>query len=201
MDEKECPKFDRKTIGRPRSETARQAILCAAGRLLARDGFRDITMEEIAATAGVSKATLYRWWPNKTAVLMEMFLETNGPCCAFPETGDLRTDLHCRMRGVAQALSGRMGTIMAGIFAEAQADPGSADFFRTEFLTPHRAEVLAALARAKARGEIRPEVNLETVVDALYGPIYFRLLAGYAPLPSDFADTLVETLLHGILRK
>ena len=103
-------------LGRPRSETARQAILCAASGLLARDGFAGVTMEAIAARAGVSKATLYRWWPNKSAVLMEAFLAATAPCCAAPDTGDVRNDLRQRMRGLAQAFSGRLGTIIARHF-------------------------------------------------------------------------------------
>lgn len=85
--------------------------------------------------------------------------------------------------------------------AEAQADPEAADAFRTQYLCPRRAEALDALTRAQTRGQIRAETDLETVADALYGPIYFRLLAGHAPLTPNFADALVETLLEGILQK
>ncbi len=200
MDEKDCPILCSK-LGRPRSEAARQAVLCAANSLLIRDGFQNVTMEAIAAAAGVSKATLYRWWPHKSAVLMEAFLAEAAPCCAAQETGDIREDLRRRLRGLAAALGGGMGAVLAAILAEAQADPEAAEAFRTQYLAPRRAEALDALSRAQARGQIRPDAALETVVDALYGPLYFRLLAGYPPLTLDFADSLAETVLDGILPK
>lgn len=208
MDENDCPTTEPNTeqeylsgkaAGRPRSESARQAILCAADRLLARDGYGGVTMEAIAATAGVSKATLYRWWPNKSAVLMEAFVAANGICCAGADTGSVREDLHRRMRGMTAAFSGAMGRTISGMIAEALADPEAATVFRAQYLAPRRAEAVAALTRAQQRGQIRPEAALEVAVDALYGAVYFRLLTGHGPLTPEFADALVETLLSGLL--
>ena len=202
MAEKVCPdSICGKALGRPRSEAARQAILCAANSLLVRDGFENVTMEAIAATAGVSKATLYRWWPSKSAVLMEAFLAAAAPCGAAPDTGNVREDLRRWMRGLCQTFAGRAGTIIAGIVAEAQGDPEAADIFRSHYLAPRRWEVKNALARAQARGQLRADTDLESVVDALFGPVYFRLLAGHASLTAEFADTLVETLLDGLLKQ
>ncbi len=185
-------------LGRPRSEAARQAILRAAGDLLARDGFQAVTMEAIAGEAGVGKATLYRWWPCKAAVLMDAFLAANGPCAPFPDTGCLREDLHRQMGGLAQALGGPFGTILAGILAEAQADPDAADAFRQCYLAPRRAEARRALARGQARGEIRADADLDTATDALYGPLLFRLLAGHAPLDAAFVDSLLALVFQGL---
>ena len=198
---KNVPTYAAKPQAARAARRRRQAILCAANRLRAHDGFRAVTMESIAATAGVSKATLYRWWPHKSAVLMEAFLTATGPCCAAPDTGNIRDDLRRRLRGLCQAFSGPHGVEIAGIIAEAQADPEAADAFRRQYLAPRRAEALAALACAQRRGQVRQDVNLETVVDALYGPLYFRLLTGHAALTSEFADALAETLLDGILQK
>lgn len=185
-------------LGRPRSEAARRAILRAAGDLLARDGFAAVTMEAIAAEAGVGKATLYRWWPCKAGVLMDAFLSANGPCPPFPDTGCLREDLRRQMGGLAEALAGPFGAILAGVLAEAQADPGAAAAFRERYLAPRRAEARQALARGQARGEVRADADLDTATDALYGPLLYRLLAGHAPLTPCFVDSLIALLLGGL---
>ena len=102
------------------------------------------------------------------------------------------------MRGLCQTFAGRTGTIIAGIVAEAQNDLETADVFRSQYLAPRRLEARDALARAQARGDIRADADLETAVDALFGPVYFRLLAGHASLTTEFADTLVVVLLDGL---
>ena len=155
-------------------------------------------MEAIAGEAGVGKATLYRWWPCKAAVLMDAFLAGNGPCAPFPDTGCLREDLRRQMGGLAKAMDGPFGTILAGILAEAQADPGAAAAFREHYLAPRRAEAKQALARGQARGEVRPGADLDTAADALYGPLLYRLLAGHAPLTPCFVESLIALVLDGL---
>lgn len=185
-------------LGRPRSEAARQAILRAANDLLARDGFQAVTMEAIAAEARVSKATLYRWWTCKAAVLMDAFLAETGPCPPFPDTGCVREDLRRQMGGLAKAMVGPFGALLSGMIAEAQTDPDAAAAFRARYLAPRRAEAEKALVRGQVRGEIRADADLDTVIDALYGPLYYRLLAGHAPLTPCFIDALVSLVLDGL---
>lgn len=201
MDEAERQPCDAPTgckLGRPRSETARRAILRAAGDLLARDGFADVTVEAIVAEAGVSKATLYRWWPGKAAVILDAFLAASGPCAAFPDTGCLEEDLRGQMRALALAFNGCMGAVLRGVLAEAQSDPEAAEAFRTRYLAPRRAETRRALERARARGQLCPQADLETAADALYGPLYYRLTAGHAPLDAAFVDALLALVFHGL---
>lgn len=185
-------------MGRPRSESARQAVLRAAGDLLARDGFAGVTVEAIAAEAGVGKATIYRWWPGKAAVVMDAFLAATGPCAPFPDTGCLEEDLRGQMRALACALGGRMGTVLRGVLAEAQSDPEAAEAFRTRYLAPRRAETRRVLERARDRGQICPQADLETAADALYGPLFYRLTAGHAPLDSAFVDALLSLVFQGL---
>ena len=185
-------------LGRPRSEPARQAVLRAAGDLLARDGFAAVTVEAIAAEAGVGKATIYRWWPGKAAVVMDAFLAATGPCAPFPDTGCLEEDLRGQMRALACAFSGRPGVVMRGVLAEAQSDPEAAEAFRTRYLAPRRAETRRVLERARDRGQICPSADLETAADALYGPLYYRLTAGHAPLDAAFVDGLLSLIFQGL---
>ncbi len=185
-------------LGRPRSEAARRAVLRAATDLLARDGFADVSVEAIAGEAGVSKATLYRWWPGKAAVLLDAFLAAAGPPTPFPDTGCLEEDLRGQMRALAQALGGCAGTVLRGVLAEAQSDPEAAEAFRTRYLAPRRAETRHVLERARARGQLCPSADLEAAADALYGPLYFRLTAGHAPLDAAFVDSLLALVFHGL---
>ena len=184
--------------GRPRSEGARRAILRAAGELLERDGFPAVTVEAIAARAGVSKTTVYRWWPNKAAVVMDGFLSAVSSELPFPRTGSARRDLTLHMRALVGALGGGRGRTVAALIAEAQHDPELAGALRSRWLSVRRAQIRGILERGIADGELREDLDLEVAVDALYGPIYYRLLAGHLPLGEGFADALAEHVFAGL---
>src|SRR5918999_3873326 len=109
--------------GRPRSERAHRAILQAANELLESEGFAAVTVEAIAERAGVSKATVYRWWPNKAAVVMDGFLSTVSSEVPFPHTDCAQEDIGLHMRRLIKALGGKMGRSVAALIAEGQADP------------------------------------------------------------------------------
>lgn len=184
--------------GRPRSERARRAILRAATDLLERDGFPAVTVEAIAARAGVSKATVYRWWPNKAAVVMDGFLSAVSSELPFPETGSARGDLTLHMRDLVGALGGNMGRTVAALMAESQHDPELAEALRSRWLSVRRAQIKGILEGGVERGELRDDLDLEVAVDALYGPIYYRLLVGHLPLEEGFADALAEHVFAGL---
>jgi AcrR family transcriptional regulator len=190
-----------KNLGRPRSETAHQAVLGAAMRLLEQGGYAHVTMEALAAEAGVSKATLYRWWPGRAAVILDAFLATASPCVPTLDTGDFRADLQCQMRGLAQALSGCAGALIAAILAEAQSDPETAEALQTRYFVPRRAAAQQRLERAQSQGQIASGLDIDSALDALYGPLYFRLLAGHTPLTTEFADSIVGFVLDGLTPK
>jgi AcrR family transcriptional regulator len=184
--------------GRPRSERARRAILKAAGELLERDGFTAVTMERIAERAGVSKATIYRWWPNKAAVMTDSFLELMVADTSPLDTGSAREDLRLRLRGLAHMLAGRSGRFVAALIAESQTDSEVAEALRTHWISVRRRETRPLLRRGIERGELRSDLDLEVAIDALYGPVYWRMLTGYAPLSDDFVDRLVDHVIVGL---
>ena len=184
--------------GRPRSERARRAILKAAGELLERDGFTAVTMERIAERAGVSKATIYRWWPNKAAVMTDSFLELMVADTSPLDTGSAREDLRLRLRGLAHMLAGRSGRFVAALIAESQTDSEVAEALRTHWISVRRRETRPLLRRGIERGELRSDLDLEVAIDALYGPVYWRMLTGYAPLNDDFVDRLVDHVMVGL---
>jgi AcrR family transcriptional regulator len=184
--------------GRPRSERARRAILQAANELLESDGFAAVTVEAIAERAGVSKATVYRWWPNRAAVVMDGFLSTVSSEVPFPHTGHAREDIRLHMRRLTEAFSGRMGRTVAALIAEGQADPELAAALRSRWLSVRRAEAKEILELGIECGELREDLDLEVAVDVLYGPIYYRMLVGHAPLDDDFADALADHIFAGL---
>lgn len=185
--------------GRPRSEAARRRILQAANELLTRDGFVALTMEAIASKAKVSKATLYRWWSTKAAVVMDGFLAANEPRILFPDTGSVREDIRHQMHRLVELFASQTGRTIAALIAEGQTDPELAEAFRSRWLSIRRIEAKQVLERGIARGELRSDLDdLDVVLDALYGPIYCRLLVGHAPLDADFVNRLADFVINGI---
>src|ERR671921_499861 len=197
---KQSAKDDRQTRppGRPRSERARRAILQAANELLEKEGFAAVTVEAIAERAGVSKATIYRWWPNRAAVVMDGFLSIVSSEVPFPHTGHAREDIRIHMRRLAEAFGGKMGRTVAALIAEGQADPELAEALRSRWLSVRRAEVRDILGLGIERGELRDDIDLEVAVDVLYGPIYYRMLVGHARLDEAFADILADHIFAGL---
>lgn len=166
--------------------------------MLERDGLAAVTVEAIAARAGVSKATIYRWWPNKAAVVADAFLELTAPEIGFVDTGSVRSDLKDQMNKLARAFSGGAGRAIAALVGEAQEDPTVAEAFRTRWISARREATRDVLRRAVERGQLRGDLDLEVAMDALYGPIYYRLLVGHAPLTEEFVGALADQLMVGL---
>jgi AcrR family transcriptional regulator len=183
--------------GRPRSEQARVAILRSALKLLGKNGFPDLTIEAVAAQAGVGKATVYRWWPNKAALIADAFASTTTRRLDFPDTGSVRRDLSQQMRQVIKIFLSRRGRILAAILAAGQSDKDLITAFRERFMRPRRQEAYVTLRRGIARGELRKGVDLDLLLDSLYGPIYMRFLIRHEKMTPDFIDRLCKLVLAG----
>jgi len=183
--------------GRPRSEPARIAILQTTLRLLGANGFPDLTIEDVAAQAGVAKATVYRWWPNKAALIADAFASSTTQKLHFPDTGSVFTDMSQQMRQVIKIFRSRRGRILAAILAAGQSDGGLIAAFRERFMRPRRGEAYATLERAVQRGEVRGDVDMDILLDALYGPIYMRFLIRHDELTPAFIDRLCKLVLSG----
>lgn len=153
----------------------------------------------MAERAGVSKATIYRWWPSKETLALDALLEWSDKGVTATDTGSLRGDLLALVGPwVAEVRERAFERVMAALLAHVQTDAKFAESYRTHFLQPRREPMRAALQRAIARGDVRPDVDLEVAVDAIYGPLYHRLLNGHAPLDEHFAAAVVDTALGGI---
>lgn len=183
--------------GRPRSEQARVAILRSTLKLLGENGFSDLTMEAVAAHARVGKATVYRWWPNKAALIADAFASSTTRKLHFPDTGSLRTDMSQQMRQLVKVFRSPRGRIVSAILGAGQSDRALVAAFRERFLWPRRREAYATLRRGILRGELRQDVDLDLLLDSLYGPIYMRFLIGHDKLTADFVDRLCQLVLAG----
>src|SRR5271167_5159380 len=126
--------------GRPRSEHARQAILSSTLSRLQHTGFSELTIEAIAADAGVSKATVYRWWPNKGALVVDAFASSAEHELHFPDTGSVYQDVSLQMKQVIAIFRSRRGRIVAALLGGGQSDPELLEAFRERFLWPRRKE-------------------------------------------------------------
>jgi len=183
--------------GRPRSEEARVAILGSTLKILGKHGFSDLTIEDVAAHAGVGKATVYRWWPNKAALIADAFASSTTRALHFPDTGSLCSDMSQQMRQLVKIFRGRRGRIVSAILGGGQSDKELIGAFRKRFLMPRRLEAYATLRRGIRRGELRKDVDMDLVLDSLYGPIYMRFLIRHDKMTPDFIDRLCKLVLGG----
>ena len=159
-------------------------------------------MERVAAESGVAKTTLYRHWPTKAALCMDLYLEEAGRELRDPDTGDVAADLASIVNGVVRLQTRTVaGPAFVGLIAEAQINPASREAFLAEFAHRRREITRRVLERAIARGEVRADVDVDLVIDLLGGATTFRLLQGHAPLNRKFADALVALVLRGAARR
>lgn len=189
--------------GRPRCERARKAILSSTLKFLEEkeNGFADLTIEHVAAAASVGKATVYRWWPNKAALVADAFASSVTQKLRFPDTGSVCQDMSQQMRQVVKIMRSRRGHILSVILGAGQSDRTLVGAFRERFLKPRRAEAYSTLRRGMVRGELPENLDLDLVLDALYGPIYMRFLIGHDTLTPEFVDQLCTLVLDGAMRQ
>jgi AcrR family transcriptional regulator len=183
--------------GRPRSEQARLAILRSTLKLLAKNGFSDLTIEDVADRAAVGKATVYRWWPNKGALIADAFASSTTRRLRFPDTGSVEIDLSRQMRQLVKVFSSPQGRIVSAILAAGQGDQDLIAAFRDRFLKPRRRDAYAILQRGIHRGELRKDIDPDLLLDSLYGPIYMRFLIKHDRLTPLFVDSLCSLVLGG----
>jgi AcrR family transcriptional regulator len=187
--------------GRPRSEQADRAILQAAAQLLAERGLGGMSIEEVAARAGVGKTTIYRRWTSRGTLALDAFLTEFQGQQPLPDTGSLRGDLLAALRAwIWSVTSTSAGPILAGLIAEAQRDPELAVAWRERVVERLRGQHKIMLDRAVERGEISSRTDYEVVLDLVFGAAYHRLLHGHQPLTDKFAQQVVDYVLAGIER-
>jgi AcrR family transcriptional regulator len=191
-------------VERRRDEAAHRAILTAVVRLLDDDGvgLGGLTIERVAREAGVSKATIYRWWRNKNELVVEAYAAKAARDAPVPDTGSVRGDLKELLGRLGYALTNlHSGKVMAALIIEANERPAFGEMFRRTMLGARRGAIMETLERARARGELRRGVDLPVVVDALYGAVYHRLLMSSEPIDGRFISALTDHVLLGVVNR
>ena len=184
-----------------RSEDARRAVLQAADDLLVKRGFAGVTVEGIAAAAGVGKQTIYRWWDSKTDILLDAFLEDAAEDLVPVDHGDLAGDLREHLGRLAGFLrEDHAGAVFRALIGHAQHDPQFAATLRARYLDAQRRRDLLPLERAAARGDLPPDLDPATALDRLVGPLYHRVLLTGDPVDDAFIDTVVDAFIRSIQR-
>lgn len=195
-DAAEAPKIR----GRRRSLQAETAILKATLYLLERKPLRKVTADAIARRAGVSKATIYKWWPNKSLVALDAYLAGMTEQVSMPDTGSAELDFREQLKSVMAFYTSPLGRLFGQFLAEGQSDPEFLALFRERFLYARRNAARVMWQRGVDRGEIRKEVDGEIVLDLIYGPMVFRLLAGHGSVSPHESEALVDAAFSGLRR-
>ena len=185
-----------------RSERSRRAILTAAADLVHEVGYRRLTIEAIAARAGVGKQTIYRWWPSKGAVVLDGFLAAvneDPDDLSLPDTGDISADLRGVVRAIVDELADpKLSGTTRALMTEMQDDPEFADMVRERLLGPQLQAIADRLRAAQQAGQLRADLDVPVAVELLVGPLYHRWLLRTAPLTEAYADTVTELTLRAL---
>jgi AcrR family transcriptional regulator len=182
-----------------RNQRSHRAILASTSALIGELGYEGVSIEAIAKHAGVGKQTIYRWWPSKGAIALEALNDSLVTVTDFPDTGDIVEDLRTQMKGVTELLSTtEFGRVYQGLLAAAQSDPSISQAHLDQIIAPANVACYARLEKAKERGEMRADADLQALIDLLYGAIYYRLLLHTRPLEPDQIDAALDITFDGL---
>ena len=191
------------SLGRPPSEAAvsHSAIMDAVCELLQEKSARELTMEAIARRAKVGKPTLYKWWPSKDALIMAMFHERLAGHFEAPAASTAEEAIRTKMRRLIAQLNGLFGKVMADLIAEGQSDSAILQELYERHIRLRRASTVADIERGKLASEFSTDTNAELLVDAIFAPVYYRLLFRFAPLTEKYGNDLIDQVLIGVRKK
>jgi AcrR family transcriptional regulator len=182
--------------GRRRSEATHQSILSATREILVEVGVRGLTVEGVAARAGVAKTTVYRRWKSKDELALAVLIDMVEQFVAVPDLGDTEAEFIAFVSGAVRILGTTlMGRVMQGLVSDFAADPDLAKAFQTRVVTVRQNEVRRMVAVAIERGDMRADTDPELLHELLFGPVYYRLLLSGRPLEPEHAVRIVQTVL------
>jgi AcrR family transcriptional regulator len=184
--------------GRPRDNAVRERILNAGLDLLQEVGFANTTCDAIAERSGASKATIYRWWPNKVAVLIDGFVERLTPQLPIHDVSTLEEYVKANVRQFTQVLMGDNGRLFAAVIAAAQSDQDVQSAFLSHWIKPRRALFRKLLERYHSQGLLPANYDFDQVLDVMYGPLMFLLMVRHGDLTLAYAESLANMVLHGL---
>ena len=185
-----------------RGAVREDAILRATLELLAESGYDQLTIDAVAARARCSKATIYRRWPGKAALVSTAVRRHAGqPAAAAPDTGSLRSDLLAALEVMRSSLSGQDAALILGLLSAMHRDPELAGAVREQVLHAKREVFGAVIARAAARGEVPAAADGALLAEISSAVLLSRLLVTGEPLDDAFTQHLVDAVLLPALQR
>ena len=184
--------------GRPRSESTRSAILEAAWSLVQASPISEISISGIAKEAGVGKATIYRWWPSRIALVCDAFLDRVEAATPLDENGTVVDVIRGHVTKVGANLMGPYGRVSRELIAACSTDAEGSTMFAERFIRSRREPVLAVIRRGISEGVFQSSLDPEAALDLLYGPMHYRLMVRHEPLTSEFVQRSLEVALRGM---
>lgn len=188
----------RPAAGRPRSAEAQRAVLDAARELFEAHGYTGATIEAVAARSGVAKTTIYRWWPNRASLLVEVLAEVHTAAVPLPAGAEAVRAIVGELRDAAVALNGLTGRLLTALIGEAQHDPEVSAELLEGLFRPRRAATARVIRRAQEQGTIRPDVPPDIAADLLFGPLFYRLLVRHDSVTSAFMMQVFRYAVEGL---
>jgi AcrR family transcriptional regulator len=182
--------------GRPRSAEATAAILESAYALMAKAGLTAASIDAIARASGVSKMTIYKWWPSREALLIDAFLNQASRMLPLPGAGNPAAQLRRHASAYAEALRGELGRVQLAVVSECIASTGSAELFHERYLRFRRTALIEIIRDGQADRSVKASGAPDDLYDALYGGLFYRSVFGIKPLSAAAARNLVDTLLQ-----
>lgn len=183
--------------GRPRSDSSKRAILDATRRLLTHTTVEKLSIESIAKKAGVGKTTIYRWWPNKASVAMDAVFSQPGFQHSAPNAPTSAEGIFEQLDKVVAQLNGKNGRIIAQIISAIQDDNESIDAFHKHYMQARCFQLAKLVDEGMKSGEFRDDIDIETTVDTLIGPIIFRLMSGLV-MDENYAEKIMSAIMPAI---
>jgi AcrR family transcriptional regulator len=189
------------TAGRPRSAEAQRAVLAAARELFEEGGYSAATIEAVSARSGVAKTTIYRRWPNRASLLVEVLAEVHAAAVPLPAGGEPVRALVSELRDAAGALNGLTGRLLSTLLGEAQHDPEVGAELLDGLFRPRRAATARVIRRAQEKGTIRSDIPPDIAADLFFGPLFYRMLVRHDPVTKAFMMNVFHYVMEGLQEK
>jgi AcrR family transcriptional regulator len=184
--------------GRPRSQSARRAVLNSTRALFQKGGYAAVTMEAISERSGVAKTTIYRWWPNRPSLVVDLLMEMAGMSVPVPSGPDPLKAVRNEMRGIAAVSDDLIGRLLTSLVGEAQRDPAIRSALLNGLFHPRSAATAKKIREAQTAGLLRKDLAPPVIVDLLVGPLFYRMLVRHQPLDDAFAAQVFRGVMSGI---
>ena len=174
-------------------------MLHTVGELLLHEGIGELTIERVARLSGVSKTTIYKWWPSKGALALDGYFHAVEDVLTFPDTGDVRADLTTQLTSFLHIMTETpAGRVLTELIGQSQTDADLASAYRALYSSERRELAAVRLHRAQELGQIRADIDVQVIVDQLWGAVYHRLLIPDQPVTKQFVTALISNLFEGI---